>query len=213
MKPNGLRIRRNPPTIQGFLTRGAKASDDAQGQGSGDPGQDPSSSENAKSSIGQALLDALKGLLANQPTLAGTKVQPRSADDRQGDANQPDPGEGGDQRDRQQGKDTAQKNPQGTANGAGDQQAGDKELKKSTPLTVKPSAQSCSVAIHEFERSTPHGCECRGGNGNDCHWQCLAASHCRGERCGAGKCPCTLPVLRSAIFPARRQRKAVSTEK
>src|SRR5262249_45311203 len=39
--------------------------------------------------------------------------------------------------DQQGGEDSEQKNPQGTASGAGDSQAGNKDLKKSTPLSVK----------------------------------------------------------------------------
>jgi hypothetical protein len=113
------------------------APDNAQGPGSGDGGQDPSENPGGDSSTSKALLDALKALLGNQSSISGAKLQPRDAEDPQGNPNQGDPGDGGDKRDLQQDADSMQKNPQGTANGAGDQQAGPKDLKKTTPLTVK----------------------------------------------------------------------------
>jgi hypothetical protein len=117
--------------------KGAIAGDDPHGESSGEGNPDPSSKPGAMASMSRALLDALKAMLANQPALAGAKPQSHGANDRQGNPNQNTPSDGGDTRDAQQGADSIQKNPQGTANGAGDQQAGSKDLKKSTPLSVK----------------------------------------------------------------------------
>jgi hypothetical protein len=106
---------------------------------SGDASQQDGSAPGAsRPSLNQALLDALKAMFANQPPPSGGNPQGARPDAQQsnnlGPANPSDPG---DQRDSQQGPDSQQKNPQGTASGAGDQQAGSKELKKNTPLSVK----------------------------------------------------------------------------
>ncbi len=89
-------------------------------------------------SMSQALLDALKSMFANQPPPEGANpnAQPPNGVQtaNQAPANQ---GEGGDQKDSQNGPDSDQKNAKGTASGAGDTQAGSKELKKSAPLAVK----------------------------------------------------------------------------
>lgn len=117
--------------------KGPVSRDNVRPAGTGDASDDPSLKEGAKPSMSQALLAALKGMMGSQTAAAAGKRQPRTATDPQGTPNQADPGSGGDQREFQEGPDSLQKNPQGTANGAGDQQAGSKELKKSAPLTFK----------------------------------------------------------------------------
>jgi len=109
---------------------GANADDQQQGQ--------PTAQGTASPSLSQALLDALKSMFANQPPPEGANAQARPPDGTQAANQAPgNPGDGGDQKDSQDGADSQQKNPKGTASGAGDTQAGSKELRKSTPLSVK----------------------------------------------------------------------------
>ena len=125
--------------------KNAAATDDTRAPGSEQASEDLPSKGNGRSSLGQALLGALKQAFGIQPASVDAKRQAQTVRERQGSPGQADPAEGGDQREFQQGDDSKQKNPQGTANGAGDRQAGNKELKNSTPLSVKAVADRVAL--------------------------------------------------------------------
>jgi hypothetical protein len=133
-----IRPQESSPASDDLLpaARATAAGEDQLGINSEDQ-QDGAAQGTPAPSLSQALLDALKNMFANQQGQSGANPQTgQKGDDQQAKGGPSQSGQG-DDRDQQGGQDSEQKNPQGTASGAGDTQSGTKELQKTTPLAVK----------------------------------------------------------------------------